>query len=62
MDATIKFGVGLDGVLSESSDGLAFLGVGYKRESGATGILELAPKQSLRKPSPLNSCEKFYQY
>jgi hypothetical protein len=42
VDATIKFGVGLDGVLSESSDGLAFLGVGYKRESGATsGILDL---------------------
>ncbi len=42
VDATIKFGVGLDGVLSESSDGLAFLGVGYKRESGAfSGIVDL---------------------
>jgi len=42
VDATIKFGVGLDGVLSESSDGLAFIGVGIKREAGATsGIVDL---------------------
>ncbi len=42
VDATIKFGVGLDGVLSESSDGLAFIGVGIKREAGATsGIVDV---------------------
>ncbi|MBN8544941.1 MAG: hypothetical protein J0L60_02310 [Ignavibacteria bacterium] len=42
VDATIKLGVGLDDVLSESSDGLAFLGIGIKRESGASsGIVNL---------------------
>ena len=42
VDATIKIGVGLDDVLSESSDGLAFLGFGIRRESGASsGIVNL---------------------
>lgn len=43
VDATIKFGVGLDGVLSESSDGLAFIGAGIRRETGATsGVVDMA--------------------
>jgi len=42
LDATIKIGVGLDGVLSESSDGLAFIGFGFKRENGASsGVVNL---------------------
>lgn len=32
LETTVRVGVGLDGILNESSDGLAFLGLGYRQD------------------------------
>lgn len=39
LDLIFKAGIGLDGVLSESGDGLVFMGAGVKRETGSTSGL-----------------------
>ena len=36
IEASIRFGIGLDGVLNESGDGLAFLGVGWRQDGSST--------------------------
>jgi hypothetical protein len=36
LEATVRFGFGLDGVLNEGSDGLAFLGVGYRQDGSSS--------------------------
>jgi hypothetical protein len=41
LEESIRFGVGLDGVLNESGDGLAFLGLGWRQDGSSTaGIVD----------------------
>jgi len=36
VEAAIRFGVGLEGVLNESGDGLVFLDIGYRQDGNST--------------------------
>lgn len=41
LEESIRFGVGLDGVLNESGDGLAFLGLGWRQDGSSTaGVVD----------------------
>jgi hypothetical protein len=43
IEASIRFGVGLDGVLNEAGDGLIYLGLGWREDgSSTTGIIDEA--------------------
>jgi len=41
LEFEVRFGVGLDGVINESGDGLAFLGAGWRQDgSSSTGVID----------------------
>jgi hypothetical protein len=43
LEASVRFGLGLDGILNEASDGLVFLDIGWRQDgSSSTGIIAVS--------------------
>jgi hypothetical protein len=47
LDASVRFGIGLEGVLNESSDGLAFAEVGIRQDRHASGTVSVPGRGAL---------------
>ena len=47
LDASVRFGIGLEGVLNESSDGLAFAEVGIREDTHASGTVSVPARGAL---------------
>ena len=47
LDAAVRFGVGLEGVLDESSDGLAFAEVGFRTDKHASGTATVPGRSAI---------------
>jgi hypothetical protein len=47
IDAALRFGIGLEGVLNESSDGLAFAEVGIREDRHASGVVTLPGRSAI---------------
>jgi hypothetical protein len=47
LDASVRFGVGLEGVLNESSDGLSFVEVGIRSDRQASGTATLPARTAI---------------
>jgi len=47
LEATFRVGLGLEGILDQSSDGLAFVGVGFRQDGPAQGTANIAGRGAL---------------